>query len=1081
MGGACCSAASHPELAGKNGGKTQNPATTSVLLKTQNPATTPVLLVGRRMKCVHARACRCPHKHPTGWGRPPSNLNFDSGPPGLTGCCYKALDVLTDFGEAVTVTGVKTDSNKEFQVLCSNDSSKWTVVASHVNSSREFSMTSTARYWRMSWKETRGHHGFHCQFLGNDTKAQRDLRRETQPGGRGPLENVKLGSTIEKDNVFLLGNMRALRQACLCRHHHKTGWGKHPKALSFVTIDGDCQTSGLTGCCYRILDVETDYGREVKITGVKTDFATKPFSVLVSQNGKKWVKIANIMSKPISSWASSPIPARFSRLVWENTNGSTGFHCQLFGLDTPDQKQKRAKHKQLLSGPLSGVPLRPGLLSGIVPLIGKMQALAAGCRCNHPHLTGWGKAPEELSFVLEGMGESEGNVGGGLTGCCFKQLDIRTDYGKDVTIRGVRVYGSPSGFEILVSSDGSKWLQIAQKLRNTSSWNPSTPVRARFSRLVWQSTRGSHGFKCQLYGDDTEDQKRRRKGVDWSDIEVRIRNVCQRTASSAAPLAVGSSAMEQNAGGGFITQLHRQKSEEMRAHWAKERDEKSVHPSYVKATSMICLRAEWVSHTKTVAILDYLARDFEGDPDLRKALENRSFFVNSCQKLIMRGFRLSDEKQASRQKCLMTGANLLEQLKGMFLWLRWRKVYFALALKYWALFATPDSIVAKLGEFTDRSRRCASAKRLAFDMVIKHAYKIIQAHGKAACSEAKLDSQAPLSPKRARQRCREIFEEYIDLHKHLAYKSAFEEPVRAYYNARGDTGQRDHYDVHGFNWYLAGTMSAIGMQLPLIPYLSDTCIMGFAAHWDTNKGGSNLMWEEFSKLENFGRRFEGIAAVKRLRREDMGVAQQNSFHGHCGTPKAFANSLVKPGVTKRGKAWAKYMERLAHFFTVDFFCSKAIAVLMQENTDNPGLMGFRSVLEVLFREYKREKAKAGKPIQEDTMVEFVYDEGTSTYDAARVNNLLCFAGITREEVQIKERKHEKQSSVTQRNNLGEFKGSKRLFNRVEELLAHSQDTTAIFRTCKKETLGSNAEIFAAIRAIRSRQAIGMNGGEANPT
>jgi hypothetical protein len=55
----------------------------------------------------------------------------------------------------------------------------------------------------------------------------------------------------------------------------------------------------------------------------------------------------------------------------------------------------------------------------------------------------------------------------------------------------------------------------------------------------------------------------------------------------------------------------------------------------------------------------------------------------------------------------------------------------------------------------------------------------------------------------ALERLYAVFGDYLDEHKERAFKSAFEEPARFYFDCVGDAVGRDHVNVHGLNWYLA--------------------------------------------------------------------------------------------------------------------------------------------------------------------------------------------------------------------------------------------------------------------------------------
>ena len=92
-----------------------------------------------------------------------------------------------------------------------------------------------------------------------------------------------------------------------------------------------------------------------------------------------------------------------------------------------------------------------------------------------------------------------------------------------------------------------------------------------------------------------------------------------------------------------------------------------------------------------------------------------------------------------------------------------------------------------------------------------------------------------------------------------AYKSAFEEPARFYYDAKGDGGGRDHVNVHGTNWYAVALHEGLGISVPLVPEEEDVHFMAVAAYWD---GLRPSAWELFKQREHFGKEFEGIAELR---------------------------------------------------------------------------------------------------------------------------------------------------------------------------------------------------------------------------
>eukprot|EP00470_Lotharella_oceanica_P011168 CAMPEP_0170200960 /NCGR_PEP_ID=MMETSP0040_2-20121228/70136_1 /TAXON_ID=641309 /ORGANISM="Lotharella oceanica, Strain CCMP622" /LENGTH=119 /DNA_ID=CAMNT_0010451155 /DNA_START=512 /DNA_END=871 /DNA_ORIENTATION=+ len=94
--------------------------------------------------------------------------------------------------------------------------------------------------------------------------------------------------------------------------------------------------------------------------------------------------------------------------------------------------------------------------------------------------------------------------------------------------------------------------------------------------------------------------------------------------------------------------------------------------------------------------------------------------------------------------------------------------------------------------------------------------------------------------------------------------------------------------------------------------------------------------------------------MRKLGYEGMGMAEENAMHGHVGSARDFGQQIASGRPKKRGEKWAVYMERLCYFFSRDFFCEKAIAVLMQEDAEF-GATGFRKALEALFKSYAAER------------------------------------------------------------------------------------------------------------------------------
>jgi len=260
-------------------------------------------------------------------------------------------------------------------------------------------------------------------------------------------------------------------------------------------------------------------------------------------------------------------------------------------------------------------------------------------------------------------------------------------------------------------------------------------------------------------------------------------------------------------------------------------------------------------------------------------------------------------------------------------------------------------------------------------------------------------------------------------------------------------------------------MSTIGMQMPIIPLLDDSGSGGVCAFW--HAPGTTRMWKEFQRLENFGRRYDAIPKLKRMRKKSFGtkIISQNDFFGIKlnTSPQDFATRVVTCEPSVRAK-FALYLERLCHFFTRDFFCSKAISILMQENADNPQLLGFRECMEVIFQEYRKDRPDT---VTEESFVEYVYDEEKTKYDTARVNNVFHYVGITKERVPEPTRSR-RRSAAQSPVNRSVPQVPQKLMDTIEKMVKEGSTFMAIMRECRRLQLCNNAEFMVAYQKVKTK-------------
>ena len=93
------------------------------------------------------------------------------------------------------------------------------------------------------------------------------------------------------------------------------------------------------------------------------------------------------------------------------------------------------------------------------------------------------------------------------------------------------------------------------------------------------------------------------------------------------------------------------------------------------------------------------------------------------KKVIAKGYRKGNPET---QNCQLTGHRLLETSQRFFSRAGWRQPYLCFSMSLILAYDTPDTIIAKLGEMCDRANRCESAQRLGFNLIVRHAYKLME-------------------------------------------------------------------------------------------------------------------------------------------------------------------------------------------------------------------------------------------------------------------------------------------------------------------------------------------------------------------
>mmetsp|Transcript_3754 Transcript_3754/g.5952 ORF Transcript_3754/g.5952 Transcript_3754/m.5952 type:complete len:426 (-) Transcript_3754:176-1453(-) len=340
--------------------------------------------------------------------------------------------------------------------------------------------------------------------------------------------------------------------------------------------------------------------------------------------------------------------------------------------------------------------------------------------------------------------------------------------------------------------------------------------------------------------------------------------------------------------------------------------------------------------------------------------------------------------------------------------MKWRRPLLTLATELYSEHGGADSILASFGTVIYLARNCITAKRIAFNFILASAHRATmeaktnggdkeKAKG-AAKGDAKKNGK-DMTFEEAKEALYEMIEVYLDQHKENALKSSMLEPMKFLYSKQGQTHNMNSNDVHGYNYPAAILLSCLHVQLPLIPFMGDTwASQGFLDCWDTT-GDTKKLWELFRKPENFGKSFTGMRKeLDKLKFSKYPRSGDFKIVGKCESPKFIANIAVNEDSkydSLRKHVGENYIAKFAYFFTKSFFLKKCFEVLNQEAI--PEYMGFPVVFQRIFEEYKKGKTE----IEDEKVIEWLYDEYFIEIQIDRVWELFTYIGITKDFSQVR--------------------------------------------------------------------------------
>ena len=414
-----------------------------------------------------------------------------------------------------------------------------------------------------------------------------------------------------------------------------------------------------------------------------------------------------------------------------------------------------------------------------------------------------------------------------------------------------------------------------------------------------------------------------------------------------------------------------------------------VKPEFEAALASVCLSPRLIQTTGLDRVARHLQQLKTTNAKAHDRLTSRDGYESALKAAVKKAYPSQDP---SRVRDLANGVHLLPTLS------RLHTAPVAYAMHVMVKSDAPDTLLAKLSEAADRAHRCHSAQMQARHLLLGHASRLLERAeqpGQRRGAESGEGGAAAAERRAAQERFEACFEALVDEWKQNAFASAFVEPARCYFDRLNAHHGRDHVNVHGLNWYLVLLNEAVGFRLPLVPDEDEPegeFWKGLADHW---AGLDDAAWGAFAAPANFGKGFEGIAALKKgaAARVDTrwlgGRRAEGAFRYNGGAQPPPTNALR--GALRRDPklraALAVYVERFCSFFSAERLAPKAFEILNAES--RPEHAGVRGAMETLYAAYRAEYA-----LEAETLVEHVYeDEYYTALDGAAVRRFLGWTGV----------------------------------------------------------------------------------------
>ena len=274
-----------------------------------------------------------------------------------------------------------------------------------------------------------------------------------------------------------------------------------------------------------------------------------------------------------------------------------------------------------------------------------------------------------------------------------------------------------------------------------------------------------------------------------------------------------------------------QSSVEISDRWASS---SFVCPEFRGASDMICVRRELMSSSILQRIFTFIDQHLVTHP-------LSGSFEEQVLRAICKAYKLKDVSQARYQQCALGGYSLYHSVLELASSMGWRRRYLHAAIRDLTDIEDETGLMSILSLLARGGAECQARRLMAFSTVIQRMEQALTNANRAAAQEYLL-STSGLPPtataaatatatatgatgdgdtdaveneralNAAKQTLYDFMLNYLDDYKRKAFKTAFIEPTRLYFDCIRDSIMRDDAEVHGSNTYACVLLACLGIR-----------------------------------------------------------------------------------------------------------------------------------------------------------------------------------------------------------------------------------------------------------------------------